>query len=322
MADEKRIALLIDAENISAQYADYIIGEVDNYGICSYKRIYGSWDRIVKTKWEGEIRKNSLKAMMQINNTKGKNSTDSALIIDAMDILYRGNVDGFCIVSSDSDFTSLARRLMESGLMVIGMGESDKATEALENAYDKFVYIDLLAKQVQEEAAAEERQKKNAQRGAGRGVAESQGYTYSTSEGIITVTFDKGTLEVTPFAGSIKDSNGNSLGNKDINYFVGTLKAVEDMAGGKEDFSYKEGYLPLWQEWAKQNPQLMAELATNSKGKTLTDKFASTRVSQARALSDILSSNNTPSLTSSRQESNEHINSAANELEKALANDS
>lgn len=175
MADEKRIALLIDAENISAQYADYIIGEVDNYGICSYKRIYGSWDRIVKTKWEGEIRKNSLKAMMQINNTKGKNSTDSALIIDAMDILYRGNVDGFCIVSSDSDFTSLARRLMESGLMVIGMGESDKATEALENAYDKFVYIDLLAKQVQEEKAVEEQQKKLGSKGVTRGVVGSQG---------------------------------------------------------------------------------------------------------------------------------------------------
>ena len=73
--------------------------------------------------------------------------TDSALIIDAMDILYRGNVDGFCIVSSDSDFTSLARRLAESGLLVIGMGESDKATEALENAFDKFVYIDVLAKE-------------------------------------------------------------------------------------------------------------------------------------------------------------------------------
>ncbi|MDY2960251.1 MAG: NYN domain-containing protein [Hornefia sp.] len=183
MADEKRIALLIDAENISAQYADYIIGEVDNYGICSYKRIYGSWDRIVKTKWEGEIRKNSLKAMMQINNTKGKNSTDSALIIDAMDILYRGNVDGFCIVSSDSDFTSLARRLMESGLMVIGMGESDKATEALENAYDKFVYIDLLAKQVQEEAAAEEKQKKSGSKGAAGIVAGSQG-SICTSQGM------------------------------------------------------------------------------------------------------------------------------------------
>ncbi|MBQ1391319.1 MAG: NYN domain-containing protein [Firmicutes bacterium] len=154
MNEEKRIALLIDAENISAQYADDIIDEVSNYGVCSYKRIYGSWDRIVHTKWESEIKKNSLKAMMQINNTRAKNATDSALIIDAMDILYKGNVDVFCIVSSDSDFTSLARRLMESGVMVIGMGESDKATEALENAYDKFVYIDVLAKQADEEEAA------------------------------------------------------------------------------------------------------------------------------------------------------------------------
>lgn len=151
MTAEKRIALLIDAENISAQYADNIMEEVANYGVCSYKRIYGSWERIVHTKWEKEINKNSLKAMMQIHNIKGKNATDSALIIDAMDILYNGNVDGFCIVSSDSDFTSLARRLAESGMMVIGMGESDKATEALENAYDKFVYIDMLAEQEDEQ---------------------------------------------------------------------------------------------------------------------------------------------------------------------------
>ena len=157
MNEENRIALLIDAENISAQYADYIIDEVSNYGTCSYKRIYGSWNRIVKTKWESEINKNSLKPMMLINNTRGKNAIDSALIIDAMDILYTGNVDGFCIVSSDSDYTSLARRLMEAGKMVIGMGESDKATEALENAYDKFVYIDVLAKQAEEERLAEEK---------------------------------------------------------------------------------------------------------------------------------------------------------------------
>lgn len=168
MSDEKRIALLIDAENISAQYADYIMGEVDNYGVCSYKRIYGSWDKIVRTKWEGEINKNSLKPMMQFNNTRGKNATDSALIIDAMDILYRGNVDGFCIVSSDSDFTYLARRLMESGMMVIGMGESEKATEALENAYDKFVYIDLLAKQAEEEKE-EERKAEQKQHKVGHG---------------------------------------------------------------------------------------------------------------------------------------------------------
>ena len=155
MSDEARIALLIDAENISAQYADYIIDEVANYGTCSYKRIYGSWNRIVKTKWEAEINKNSLKPVMLLNNTRGKNASDSALIIDAMDILYAGNIDGFCIVSTDSDFTALARRLTEAGKMVIGMGESDKATEALENAYDKFVYIDVLARQAEEERAAE-----------------------------------------------------------------------------------------------------------------------------------------------------------------------
>ena len=130
MADDIRIALLIDAENISAQYAGDIIEEIEKYGICSYKRIYGNWERIVKTRWEQEIRKHSLKPMMQVNNTRGKNASDSALIIDAMDILYTSNVEGFCIVSSDSDFTSLARRLSESGCLVLGMGESDKATEA------------------------------------------------------------------------------------------------------------------------------------------------------------------------------------------------
>lgn len=155
MAEEIRIALLIDAENISAQYAGDIIEEVEKYGICSYKRIYGNWERIVKTRWEQEIRRHSLKPMMQVNNTRGKNASDSALIIDAMDILYTSNVEGFCIVSSDSDFTSLARRLSESGCLVLGMGESDKATEALENAYDKFIYIDLLAKQAEQEREEE-----------------------------------------------------------------------------------------------------------------------------------------------------------------------
>lgn len=114
--------------------------------------------------------------------------------------------------------------------------------------------------------------------------------SYKTSEGVITVTFENGELEIIPFAGSIRDSEGTSLGNNDIKYFVGALKVVEDLAGGKEDFSYTEGYLPLWQEWAKQNPELIEELREKSKGKVLTDKFANTRVSQARALADILNS--------------------------------
>lgn len=114
--------------------------------------------------------------------------------------------------------------------------------------------------------------------------------SYKTSEGVITVTFENGELEIIPFAGSIKDSKGTSLGNNDIKYFVGALKVVEDLAGGKEDFSYTEGYLPLWQEWARQYPELIDELRIKAKGKTLTDQFANTRVSQARALTEILNS--------------------------------
>lgn len=114
--------------------------------------------------------------------------------------------------------------------------------------------------------------------------------TYSTNEGIITINFENGSLRVIPFAGSVEDLSGEFLGNKDINYFIGALKAAENLAGGYEDFSYREGYLPLWQEWAKQNPELIEELRKKAKGKTLTDRFANTRVSQARALADILNS--------------------------------
>ena len=111
---------------------------------------------------------------------------------------------------------------------------------------------------------------------------------YSVEDGIITLNLEKGTLELISFAGSVKDDKGASMGNKDINYFVGGLKIVEDLAKGYENYSYYEGYLPLWQEWARQNPALISELKAKSAGKTLTDKFARTKVSQARALTDIL----------------------------------
>lgn len=120
---------------------------------------------------------------------------------------------------------------------------------------------------------------------------------YSVEEGIITLNLEKGTLELIPFAGSVKDDKGASMGNKDINYFVGGLKIVEDLAEGYENYSYYEGYLPLWQEWAKQNPALISELKAKSAGKTLTDKFARTKVSQARALTDILNNFNESEFT-------------------------
>ena len=120
---------------------------------------------------------------------------------------------------------------------------------------------------------------------------------YSVEEGIITLNLEKGTLELIPFAGSVKDDKGASMGNKDINYFVGGLKIVEDLAEGYENYSYYEGYLPLWQEWAKQNPALISELKAKSAGKTLIDKFARTKVSQARALTDILNNFNESEFT-------------------------
>lgn len=120
---------------------------------------------------------------------------------------------------------------------------------------------------------------------------------YSVKEGIITLNLEKGTLELSPSVGWIKDDKGSSMGNKNINYFVGGLKIVEDLAGGYENYSYYEGYLPLWQEWAKQNHALISELKTKSAGKTLTDKFAKTKVSQARALTDILNNFNESEFT-------------------------
>ena len=130
---------------------------------------------------------------------------------------------------------------------------------------------------------------------------------FTTNNGIITVTFEKGALRVIPFAGSIEDLSKEFLGNKDINYFVGALKAVEVLSGTVEDFSYTEGYLPLWQEWARQNPELIEELRIKAKGKVLTDQFANTKVSQARALADILNdssfiSNNNTESTEETQE--------------------
>ena len=143
--EEKRFAILIDADNISAKYIKYILDEISNYGIATYKRIYADWTRPTASSWKDVLLENSITPMQQYNYTVGKNSSDSALIIDAMDILYSNNVDGFCIVSSDSDFTRLATRLRESGMIVIGMGE-EKTPKPFVAACNQFKYLDILAK--------------------------------------------------------------------------------------------------------------------------------------------------------------------------------
>lgn len=144
--ENKRFALLIDADNISAKYIGAILEELSTYGITTYKRIYGDWTSTQATKWKGELLENSVIPIQQFSNTVGKNATDSTLIIDAMDILYTGNVDGFCIVSSDSDFTRLVSRLRESGMEVIGMGE-EKTPRSFRVACTRFVNLENLGNQ-------------------------------------------------------------------------------------------------------------------------------------------------------------------------------
>lgn len=141
--EDKRFAVLIDSDNISAKYITSILDEMTKYGIITYKRIYGDWTSTQTTKWKQELLENSITPIQQFSNTIGKNATDSALIIDAMDILYTDNVDGFCIVSSDSDFTRLASRLRESGKDIIGMGE-EKTPRSFRAACNVFTSLEIL----------------------------------------------------------------------------------------------------------------------------------------------------------------------------------
>ena len=149
-----RFAILIDADNISEKYIDIILDEVANSGVATYKRIYGDWTSTRMTSWKNCLLDHSILPMQQYSYTYGKNATDSAMIIDAMDILYSGTVDGFVIVSSDSDFTRLVARLRESGMVVIGMGEQ-KTPKPFISACNQFKYLDLLFAQHQQEAEAD-----------------------------------------------------------------------------------------------------------------------------------------------------------------------
>lgn len=141
--EEKKIAVLIDAENVSSKYIKLILDETSNYGTVTYKRLYGDFQVASVKAWMKNLQEYAITPIFQYNYTHGKNASDSALIIDAMDILYSGNVDGFCIVTSDSDFTKLVLRLRESGMTVIGMGEQ-KTPTALVSACETFKFLDLL----------------------------------------------------------------------------------------------------------------------------------------------------------------------------------
>ena len=140
---ELKFAVLIDADNVPYSNVKEMFEEIAKYGIPTFKRIYADWTKPTVSGWKNVLLENAITPIQQYSYSSGKNSSDSALIIDAMDILYTGNVDGFCIVSSDSDFTRLATRLREAGMKVIGIGEK-KTLNAFITACDKFIYIEIL----------------------------------------------------------------------------------------------------------------------------------------------------------------------------------
>lgn len=155
--DDKRYAVLIDSDNISSKYIRSILDEMTKYGVVTYKRIYGDWTSPQSGKWKKELMENSITPIQQFRNTVGKNATDSTLIIDAMDILYTHSVNGFCIVSSDGDFTKLASRLRESGMEVIGMGEN-KTPKSFRAACSVFTDLELIVDQNEDEVETDTKQ--------------------------------------------------------------------------------------------------------------------------------------------------------------------
>lgn len=143
-SEQQKFAVLIDGDNAQASLLPQILAEVSKVGLITIKRIYGDWTTTSMNSWKESLHKYAIQPIQQFRYTVGKNATDSAMIIDAMDLLHTNDVDGFCIVASDSDYTRLATRIREEGLFVIGVGEK-KTPEAFTNACNQFIYCENLA---------------------------------------------------------------------------------------------------------------------------------------------------------------------------------
>ena len=144
--ENQKLAVMIDADNAQASICSELLAEIAKFGVASVKRAYGDWTTTSLKAWKNHLHKHAIQPIQQFSYTTGKNSTDSSLIIDAMDLLHEKRLDGFCLISSDSDFTRLATRIRESGLTVYGFGEK-KTPEAFVSACDKFVYTEILRPQ-------------------------------------------------------------------------------------------------------------------------------------------------------------------------------
>jgi len=164
-----KLAVLIDADNTQASIIDGLLNEVAKYGVASVKRIYGDWTSTNLRSWKEKLLEYAIQPIQQFSYTTGKNSTDSAMIIDAMDLLYTENLDGFCVVSSDSDFTRICARLRENGKLVLGFGEK-KTPKPFVAACDKFIYTEIL-REGEDEVTPAKAQKSSADLRGDRRVA-------------------------------------------------------------------------------------------------------------------------------------------------------
>lgn len=223
-SNDLRLAVIIDADNIPSSNVKAMMEEIAKYGTPTFKRIYGDWTKPNTSGWKAVLLQNAITPIQQYSYTVGKNATDSAMIIDAMDILYSGRVDGFCIVSSDSDFTRLATRLREAGMKVIGIGER-KTPEPFITACDKFIYIEILAaednqaeakhkKQVKETAPKPDKRMINLVKTSINDVADESGWAFLGEVGTLI-------LKKQP------NFDPRNYGFKKLLYFMKSLPGIE-----------------------------------------------------------------------------------------------
>jgi len=232
MEKDLKIAVLIDADNVSEKYVKAIFDEVSNHGTPTYKRIYGDWTKPQFAVWKSVLLDFSISPIQQYAYTTGKNATDAALIIDAMDILYSQNVDGFCIVSSDSDFTRLASRLRESGKYVLGMGEK-KTPTAFIAACEKFKYLEVLLNPTDTSGTADPKEKIEKK----NGIKEKSGMASQKEliETIKTIINDNSDDDGWAFLGEIgnvlnkryPDFDSRNYGYQKLTPLINSLKGFE-----------------------------------------------------------------------------------------------
>lgn len=227
---ELKLAVLIDADNVPYSNIKGMLEEIAKYGTPTFKRIYGDWTQPTLSGWKTVLLENAITPIQQYSYTTGKNSSDSALIIDAMDILYTGGVDGFCIVSSDSDFTRLATRLREAGMKVFGIGEKKTPSPFIASC-NKFIYIEILKKEIKEPIAPKNNTKNNAKKKEDPAIAKHKALVKLISDSINDMAEEDGWVFLGVLGTLIlkkqPDFDPRNYGHKKLIDLIKTIKEIE-----------------------------------------------------------------------------------------------